>query len=55
MCCLRGDESMSLSPQIRAIGGMYNVGSVSKAGCTNGIDGIVPAGNTNSSPEARSG
>ena len=46
---------MSSSPRIGAIGSMYNVGSVPKAGCTNGIDGIVPVGNTDSSPGARSG
>ena len=46
MCCPRGEESMSSGLRIKAVGGMSNVGPVPKAGCTSGIGGIVPTGNT---------
>ena len=52
MCYPRGEESMPSSPRIKAVGYMSNIDPVPKAGCTNGIGGIVPLGNTDSFPRA---
>ena len=46
MYCPKGKESMSSGPQIEVVGGMYNVGPISKAGYTSNIGGIMPVGNT---------
>ena len=46
MYCPKGKESMSSGPRIEAVGGMYNIGPISKAGCTSSIGSIMPVGNT---------
>ena len=53
--CPWGKESMLSSPRIKASGGMKNVGPVPKAGCTSGIGGIAPVGNTDTFQGTRSG
>ena len=45
---------MLSGPRIGTESGMYNVGLVPKKGCTNDIDGIVPASSTDTLSRAQS-
>ena len=52
MCYPMGEDNMSSGLRIKVVGGIYNVGPIPKVGCTSGIGGIVPMGNTNVFPGA---